>query len=711
MYEVYAYWNVQQLWTVFNAAAALTGNSAYQTLLFSMLLLGFLVIMGVALARFRAEQPIVWIVFLVLFYGTLFVPKTTVDIIDRTGTTAPMAVPNVPLGLAFFASTTSHIGDWLTRSYEALMTIPAPVQFAGNGMMFGDRILRAATQSVALDPQFNNDLMDYVRNCVAPDLLDGSKDLNTLMQTEEIWTYMGSPNPARATSVNGTSHICTDAYTLLNTAMTAEVTRAHENVARRLNPEASQTATPAILNALLASQIPVASTVLMGVTTADSYDMVRQAMMVNLWSRVPRSIAQAVSDPVAGQQAIANTQATASSEASYLSMANIAEGTLPKIRNSIQVIGIAVFPIILLWILMAGQNGGVILKTYVGALMWIELWPPLYAVVNFVMQSSSHDKISAGMVGYLSGPATASGINLQNMGNLAASVLSDQAIGGMMTLTVPMIALILVTGTMYALTGAVSQMMAPAAAAAQRFGGEAGVGNLNMGNVRYDTFAARTHDANSYRSSGSVDTGGMNVTSPTNTNTNAYGSVSQPAGDSLARSVATARVTNLGAGLTESATTSAGNTRLSSTGTKASTSTTSTNTDNQSAGFTHAQTADFARRFSDAVGNGIRTQTGHGSGWQSAVDRNGFAGWRHPIARESEGRRANMLQVSMLAARPASRVVWASRMKGLTSRLAAREASRQVTGRRVASSQRTQIRQDTGFRFGCKDGWRVHGCR
>ena len=620
--DVFAYWNLQQLWTVFNAAAAMTGNNAYETLMFALVLFGFLIITGVALAHFRAEKPFVWIVFLVLFHGILFVPKINVNIIDRTGTAAPMVVPNVPMGLAFFASTTSHIGDWLTRSYESLMNIPGPVQFGGNGMMFGDRVLQATMQSVVLEPQYNTSLMDYVRNCVMPDLLDGSKDINTLMSTEQIWSYMGNTNPARATVVNFTTMTCPDAYQALNAVMTAQVSRAHEHLARRLNPEAARNATPAAaMNALAASQLPVAADLIMGVTTANSYDMVRQAMMVNLWSRVPGSISQAVGDPVAAQMAVADAQAAASTESSYRSMANIAEGTLPKIRNSIQVMGIAIFPIILLWILMAGQNGGMILKTYVGALMWIELWPPLYAVVNFVMQSSSRDHISAGLLGYFTTPITASGLNMQNMGQLAHSVLSDQAIGGMLTLTVPLIALVLVTGTIYALSGAVSQMMAPAAAAAQRFGGESGVGNLNMGNVRYDTFAARTHNGNTYQSSGSVDAGGMSVVAPTNKHTSAYGSAEQAAGQPAASVVAKSNVANLGAGLTESASTSASHSISSGTSTMAGTTESATNASTGSSSFSQRDTADFARRFSQAVAQGIRVNTGHSVDWQSGTDR------------------------------------------------------------------------------------------
>jgi hypothetical protein len=121
----------------------------------------------------------------------------------------------------------------------------------------------------------------------------------------------------------------------------------------------------------------------------------------------------------------------------------------------------------------------------------------------------------------------------------------------MLTLIVPMIALVLVTGTIYALSGAVGQMMAPAAAAAQRFGGESGVGNMNMGNVRYDTFAARTHNASTYQSSGSVDAGGMSVAAPTNKHTSAYGSTEQAAGQPGAAVVAKTNVSNLGAWLAQ----------------------------------------------------------------------------------------------------------------------------------------------------------------
>ena len=80
MWEVYAYWNAEQLEAIFNGVAAISGAGAYATLTFTLVLLGFIVVMGTAVARLRAEEPMVWIFFLTFFYSVLFLPKDDVVI-------------------------------------------------------------------------------------------------------------------------------------------------------------------------------------------------------------------------------------------------------------------------------------------------------------------------------------------------------------------------------------------------------------------------------------------------------------------------------------------------------------------------------------------------------------------------------------------------------------------------------------------------------
>ena len=510
MWEVYAYWNVEQLEAIFNGVAAISRNNAYSTLLFAMAMLGFLVVMGVAVARLRAEEPIVWIFFLTFFYGVLFVPKDSVVIIDRTAaTTAPRVVANVPLGLAFFAHTTSKVGDWLTRAFETVFALPNEVRFTGNGMLFGSRIIRGAMASHLLDVQFNQDLAEYVRSCVAPDLLTGYKSLEDLMKTENIWGYMGDTNPARAVWINGSTMTCPQGYNNLNSRLPTALQAAHLNVARLINPNLAMTASPAALNAALSAQIPAAANVLMRVSSANSMDFVRQAIMVNFWRDAPGSMAAAVENTSAAQLAIAQSQAQASANSAYLTMAAIAEGALPKIRNVVQIIVISIFPIMLILVLMAGHKGGYVLKSYVMAMVWIELWPVLYAVTSYVGHLAAAPGVSSGLIGGLAAAPTGPGLSLLNSVNIEDTLLRDEAVAGMFSLLIPLMAYAIIKGGEVAMSGLASQIMAPATSAAQKAGSEAGVGNINMGNVRYDTFAARNYDANSLKSRATIASGPM----------------------------------------------------------------------------------------------------------------------------------------------------------------------------------------------------------
>jgi conjugal transfer mating pair stabilization protein TraG len=621
MWEVYAYWNTEQLEAIFNGVAAISGAGAYATLTFTLVLLGFIIVMGTALARLRAEEPMVWIFFLTFFYGVLFLPKDDVVIIDRTAVAgAPRVVANVPLGLAFFAHATSKVGDWLTRSFETVFALPNEVRFTGNGMLFGSRIIRGAMASHLLDVDFNNDLMEYVKTCVAPDLLTGYKSLETLMKSENLWGEMGDTNPARAVWIDGGTLTCPDGYTNLNTRLPAALQAAHLNMARLINPNAAMTSAPAALNGLLAAQIPAAADVLMRVSTANSLDFVRQAVMVNFWRDAPGSLASAVENTSAAQLAIAQSQAQASANSAYLTMAAVAEGALPKIRNVVQIIIIAIFPIVLILVLMAGHKGGLVLKSYVMAMVWIELWPVLYAVTSYVAHLAAAPGVSSGLIGGLAGIPAGPGLSLLNSINIEDTLLRDEAVAGMFSLLIPVMAYAILKGGEVAMSGLATQLMAPATGAAQKAGGEAGLGNLSMGNVRYDTFAARTSMANSWSTRPNLDSGaagGYRHTDPSlRESTKATGSVRQDA-DTIAAGMPVVQATpsSLGGVLSASAGTGAANTSRSEHGATAGQVYGGSITKADGSHYSESDSARFMRELTQAVNRDWQTRSGYGQSW------------------------------------------------------------------------------------------------
>ena len=123
---------------------------------------------------------------------------------------------------------------------------------------------------------------------------------------------------------------------------------------RLLNP---QEPNPLNASALVAAQLPVVTTLLLGASSAAS-DTIRQNMMINLMRDSSVAIPQLLSDPAAVQAALAQAQAEVTAESAFVSMAKMAESALPKIRNVVEILVIAVFPVIFLLIVAAGARRG-----------------------------------------------------------------------------------------------------------------------------------------------------------------------------------------------------------------------------------------------------------------------------------------------------------------------------------------------------------------
>ena len=112
VFEFFAYWNGEQIRDLFEAVVALTSGGDYLGLLKSVMLLGFLCVITVCALRYRGIDAMSFVFAVLIFYTVTLVPKVDVNIRDdRAGTV--YVVQNVPLGIAFMAGTTSHVGHWL----------------------------------------------------------------------------------------------------------------------------------------------------------------------------------------------------------------------------------------------------------------------------------------------------------------------------------------------------------------------------------------------------------------------------------------------------------------------------------------------------------------------------------------------------------------------------------------------------------------------
>jgi len=436
-----------------------------------------------------------WVIMLALFNAMLLVPKVNVVITDRTGTQPSVTVANVPIGLAAFAHSISHIGDWLTRSFETTFSLPADIQFRTNGTLFGHRV-----QQEVLHTKFDNsiltgNLMEFYRECVIPEYSTGFVVASDLAKSNDIWTYLsGKTNPGRLVTIRTIPGVpvptatdaygCDVAYTYLTAQIVAVNTQQMNTLGRRLYPGLPTAAA----NAAVQGAIQTSTNYMLGVSTT-ALDATKQAAMSNFMIDAQYMLPAQLGDAASASANLGQAQAIRSTSESYKMMAKMAESTMPKVKNIVEIVQYSVFPIILLLVLLAGHKGGLVLKAYVMSLVWVQLWPPLYAVMHLVMTMHAQDL--AAMTGGL-------GLSMSQYSLVNNAYISDEAIAGMISATaIPAIAAAIVKGGdvgAQAIAGMVSPARESERIASGMSSGNLQMGNASLGNQSFDTTSGLQHN-------------------------------------------------------------------------------------------------------------------------------------------------------------------------------------------------------------------------
>lgn len=450
MFEIYAYGNVDTLNGVFNAIAAIMGGADYFGLIKTVAVTGVLVAAFAGLftpGRFHGWG---WFLgFMMLYYG-LFLPKADVVIVDKLGSQPPVVVSNVPIGVAFFGHYTSKVGDVMTRFFETAFQVipsadaqlPSELAYQKNGVMFGNRLIQATRAVNIADPQLRTDLINYVYNCTLYDLQDGTIDPAAFARSTDIWSLMGNPNPARFSTYGNPVQVqpCPSVYVNLAGRLPAEIASARAILALQLNPTLDPTAAQGVID----SQIEQAYYKTKIATAAQgAADLLRQNIMINLVQDTSSIVGQKINDPASLMIATARANATASTNASFMTMGKIAEQALPLVRNVIEAIIYAVFPFVfLLFLLAQGRGLGLAIKSFVLSLVWIQLWPPLYAILNYVATLASAKNLAA--AAQMGG--SNQGLALETASSIYSGAISDQAVAGYMVISIPIIATAIIKG-------------------------------------------------------------------------------------------------------------------------------------------------------------------------------------------------------------------------------------------------------------------------
>lgn len=346
------------------------------------------------LRRHNIMDMLGWIATIVLM-SLLVSVRTPVQIIDNSDLTKVYQVDNVPAGLALPASLTTKIGYALVQGYEMVFSQPDSVTYSKTGMLFGANLVSRSTDFMSKNPEIATLFPDYVQNCVMGDIfLNGKYTLDELMNSTDPYTIIFSkPSPLRqvpnyknftTTGDNGQTEIkaflsCEEAAVILKQKLGLDTQTGGKSwsyYARwifggRPNPDL-------LLNQMLGESYSYFYN-----SGQSASQIIRQNVTMN-----------ALRDGIMGYAArngdtssllnIATTSSMEKQRLAHATVGQVALRSLPMSQTLIVGLTIGIFPLMVL----GGMFNAVtlnVLKGYVMAIMWVQSWPLLYAILNSCM--------------------------------------------------------------------------------------------------------------------------------------------------------------------------------------------------------------------------------------------------------------------------------------------------------------------------------------
>ena len=382
--DYYAYWNGGQIRDLFEALVSICSGSSYEGLLKTAVLAGFLVTLTGALLKWRGLASKVY-----LLLPSCFIPSCSslkwMSLYDERSADV-YVVSNVPFGVGFFASATSKIGHFLTESFETAFSLcRTPNDSPSSAWSILSVPLNSLLAAGPVTPEGHALTDRVIADCIGPELLDHPDKAADLSHSGDIWATISADgwiNPARSSvSSDGTVQRCDQALQSLDQHLnTVELDFLSKRLGTVLVPERIDPAD------VIRRTLPQSEALLLGVSRSLEQSL-KHSVMLTALPRGMASIAAQAGAPLDLAAKYSASQANLTSEINYRTLARLAEHSLPKIRNCVEFIVIAAFPLMLLFDGGRGKRCRSGFRSFFVLLIWFQLWAPLLSVANYLMIS------------------------------------------------------------------------------------------------------------------------------------------------------------------------------------------------------------------------------------------------------------------------------------------------------------------------------------
>lgn len=517
MFEIISYGGGNLIYQILQGVAMFFGSSDY---LFTMKIVATMASVAILIqSAFTGRIPdLKWLLIIIFVYMFVFVPKVTVTVTDTVERSSGFAfsaptptvrvVGNVPIGLAFVASFTSHMKDYFVKGAETVFSLPGEMSYRTAGPLFAQGIAEKSLSTAPQSPSTVASLSNFWRDCVFYDIALGFYSLDELSHADDLEDFLrtnvNNNRFYQHNSTNGAQSFVGCRASMqtggaMRVALDAEKKEQSQWVSWYNNlatkPAASSN------NAMMASgaaAMPVAMSYLTGMSITSSR-LLGQTILSNSFANGLTSFASQ-SEASEVMQSYAAAKAEAERSVTFSTLGKISGRMLPLMNIIAEALIYAVFPIVALFMLWPGGHKAA--GAYVMALIWIALWAPMYAVVHFI--SAFYSSISVGSAAQICDATNtcAAHLNMYTMRSMKEAFANAAAISGFMATMVPYLAYMVVSKSGAMMAGTVGRLMDGYSQPVSHAAGEAAAGNVSMGGMNYENQTAFQHNSAPSQSSG-----------------------------------------------------------------------------------------------------------------------------------------------------------------------------------------------------------------
>lgn len=447
---------------IFNSIAILTGGDLMRSLMIIGVSCGAFWTISKAFFSQKAEAFMVQFLLPALAVtGLLMLPKTSVHIEDAY-TNAPYKVDNVPWIIARPAELISTLGYQLTTAIESAMHVPNDLSYNKTGMVFGAETALDMRKYRLTNAVLEQNLKRFAKQCVFYDIALNRYSLDQLKKSTQLWQFLE----------NNSSKVRVIPYADPLDPKKPMTYLSCQNAVKTMSPIFAKEKQYYALQDIT-KHLPLTFQALTGLQK-NAEELISQQLMMQ------------VLDGELGSDNFAKSRAYIQQNSTYSLLGSLASNSLVTMRAILEAI---VYASVVIVLPMSVLPGGLsFISNWLWMVVWLQLWPPFYAIVNYILQIVARSKTQAIFMGLSQNEKGLSFFTNSGLAHLHEDIF---AMTGYIAMLVPFISYAVVKGGVSSFIHLSSSLMNPGQSAASTAASEQTSGNYSFGNSSFGQVSYR----------------------------------------------------------------------------------------------------------------------------------------------------------------------------------------------------------------------------